>query len=129
MESKKKLLFVVCLDGILAIGAILFKFLYTDIVRIFPECTYAASGHPCGSCGGTRCVYQLLQGNFIEAFKLNQLYFITFCYLAVIFVLLHLAWVFKLKFAEKPLKLLANYKAVIVFGVSFFFFTMWRFFK
>lgn len=129
MNNRKKTLFVICSDSILVIGALLFKLLYADLMRIFPECTYASYGHPCGSCGGTRCVYQILQGNFVEAFKLNQLYFIVFCYLVVVFVLLHLSWLFKLKFAEKPLKVLANYKAVIAFGVGFFIFSIWRFFQ
>lgn len=128
MGNKKKTVLVICLDVTLVIGALLSRIFLADIMRLLPECSYAAQGRQCGSCGGTRCVYQILHGNFIEAFKLNQLFFIAFCYLGVIFILLHLAWVFKLKFAEKPLKTLATYKAAIAFGIGYFLFSIWRFF-
>ena len=128
MERKKKSLYVICLDAFLIIGAIIFKIFYSDIMRFLPECFYASRGLPCGSCGGTRCIYNLLTGNIVEAFRLNQFFFIAFCYLGIIFILAHLAWVFGIKHTEKPLKVLANYKAVIVFGVGYLFFSVWRFF-
>ena len=128
MKKRKKSFYVICLDAFLVISVIFFKIFYSDIMRILPECYYASRGLQCGSCGGTRCVYQILQGNIVEAFKLNQFFFIVFCYSAIVFVFLHLSWLFKLKFAEKPLKILANYKAVIVFAVGYFLFSIWRFF-
>ncbi len=128
MKKRKKSFYVVCLDAFLVISVIFFKIFYSDIMRILPECYYASRGLQCGSCGGTRCVYQILQGNFAEAFKLNQFFFIVFCYLGIIFILMHLAWVFGVKHTEKPLKILANYKAVIVFAVGYFLFSIWRFF-
>ncbi len=69
----------------------------------------------------------IVNGNLAEAFSYNQFFFIAFCYVAVLLVVLNLAWLFKLKFAEKLLRIMAHYIAVIVFAVGYAAFTAARF--
>lgn len=45
---------------------------------------YQATGLQCPSCGGTRCVINIFQGNFKEAFFLHPIYFITVVYLLIV---------------------------------------------
>ena len=43
----------------------------------YPRCLFhMLTGLDCPGCGGTRAVYQLLHGNFSDAFKLNPLLFV-----------------------------------------------------
>lgn len=45
---------------------------------------YQATGLQCPSCGGTRCVINIFQGNFKEAFFLHPIYFLTVVYLLIV---------------------------------------------
>ena len=45
---------------------------------------YQATGLQCPSCGGTRCIINIVQGNFKEAFFLHPIYFITVVYLLIV---------------------------------------------
>lgn len=45
---------------------------------------YQATGLQCPSCGGTRCIINIFQGNFKEAFFLHPIYFITVVYLLIV---------------------------------------------
>ena len=69
----------------------------------------------------------MVKGEFLQAFNYNQFFFIAFCYVAVLLIVLNLAWLFKLKFAEKLLRIMAHYRAVIVFAVGYAAFTAVRF--
>lgn len=128
MTAKKKFLFALGIDGLLISGAIFLKLFIADIMDIFPECYIAVVGRQCGSCGGTRCVRQILNGNFVEAFNLNPYFFVVFCYAVMLITLLNLAWLFKINGLEKFLIKLANYKVIIAFAVAYLLFSVWRLF-
>lgn len=69
----------------------------------------------------------MVNGDFLQAFNYNQFFFIAFCYAVILLVVLNLAWLFKVKFAQKLLRIMAHYRAVIVFAVGYAAFTAVRF--
>jgi Protein of unknown function (DUF2752) len=44
----------------------------------------ALTGLTCPGCGTTRCLHQLLRGNFADAFKLNPLFFVAAPFLLLV---------------------------------------------
>lgn len=82
-------------------------------------CDWTRIGALCGTCGGTRCVYSITNGNLAQAFELNQFVFICAVYLLITLVMLHFAWVFNLKFANIALKWMYSIPALIVASVGF----------
>ena len=68
--------------GILFLVLIIFIITRTNLIYVMPKClinTYL--GMLCPSCGGTRCVINLLQGNFLQSFLYHPIFFITIVYL------------------------------------------------
>ena len=56
-----------------------------DIGEYIPNCFfYEATGLQCPSCGGTRCVVNMLHGNFKEAFLFHPIFFIAIAYLVLV---------------------------------------------
>lgn len=56
-----------------------------DIIKIVPSCyILQKTGLLCPSCGGTRCIKELLNFNIVEALKMNAFYTITILYLLVL---------------------------------------------
>lgn len=50
----------------------------------WPHCTFLAlTGHPCATCGATRCAIQFFHGNFLTALKWNPLIFAGLCGIAL----------------------------------------------
>ena len=101
-------------DGIL----ICVLFLLEKIVhlknRVFPEeCFYARKGILCPVCGGTKLVYALSKGRFVEAFFHNPYIFTVLVYGLILGVLLNLEFVFGLNGAKKIRKAVMH-KAVLI---------------
>lgn len=74
--------------GILFLVLIIFIITRTKFVHLMPNClvnTYF--GILCPSCGGTRCVINLLQGNFAQSFLYHPVLFITIIYLILVNIL------------------------------------------
>ncbi len=79
-RSKKIILIelIICIIAITIINSI-------DIGKYIPNCFfYEKTGLQCPSCGGTRCVENILQGNFIQAFLYHPVFFITILYLLIV---------------------------------------------
>ncbi len=54
----------------------------SNLMQYTPSCLfYKATNLQCPSCGGTRCVENILKGNFKEAFLFHPIFFITIFYL------------------------------------------------
>ena len=54
----------------------------SNLMLYTPSCLfYKATNLQCPSCGGTRCVENILKGNFKEAFLFHPIFFITIFYL------------------------------------------------
>jgi len=54
----------------------------SNLMQYTPSCLlYEATNLQCPSCGGTRCVENILKGNFKEAFLFHPIFFIVIFYL------------------------------------------------
>lgn len=54
----------------------------SNLMQYTPSCLfYEATNLQCSSCGGTRCVENILKGNFKEAFLFHPIFFISIFYL------------------------------------------------
>lgn len=54
----------------------------SNLMQYTPSCLfYKATNLQCPSCGGTRCVENILKGNFKEAFLFHPIFFISIFYL------------------------------------------------
>ncbi len=87
MNSKIKTMLQLEL-GILFLVLIILIITKTKFVHLMPNClvnTYF--GILCPSCGGTRCVINLLQGNFAQSFLYHPVFFITIIYLILVNIL------------------------------------------
>jgi hypothetical protein len=50
----------------------------------WPHCAFLAlTGHPCMTCGATRCAIAFFHGNFFAALKWNPLVFVALCGLSI----------------------------------------------
>jgi hypothetical protein len=50
----------------------------------WPHCTFLAlTGHPCVTCGATRCAVAFFRANFLAAWKWNPLVFVILCGLSI----------------------------------------------
>lgn len=57
----------------------------TNITQYTLSCWFhKATGLQCPSCGGTRCIINIFQGNFKKAFFLHPIYFIVIVYLLIV---------------------------------------------
>ena len=51
----------------------------------WPHCAFLAlTGHPCMTCGATRCAIAFFHGNFFAALKWNPLVFVALCGLSIL---------------------------------------------
>ena len=54
-------------------------------------CPFREGGFLCPTCGGTRCVYYAMQGDFARAFSFNPYFFLTACYAGGLLIFLNIA--------------------------------------
>lgn len=110
--------------GILFLVLIIFIIVKTNLIYIMPNClinTYL--GILCPSCGGTRCVINLIQGNFMQSFLYHPIFFITIIYLMLINII-YIINVFKKK--EVLTFLYPKTKFWIIFIIILLIFTIIR---
>ncbi len=51
----------------------------------WPQCVFLAlTGHPCVTCGATRCAIAFFHANFFEAWKWNPLVFVALCAISIL---------------------------------------------
>lgn len=91
-----------------------------------PVCPARAIGLVCGSCGATRCFFELLYGNFSAAFARNPLFFLVAGYAVVILIAAHVFVLCGNRVAEQLLRALVNWKAAVIFAVLWAVFTVVR---
>ena len=87
-KHQKKL--TILLDVLLIIVLLSARFLTDYLVTTNEPCDWTLVGAQCGTCGGTRCVNHLLNGDIIGAFQLNPYVFLLIVYLLVSVVFLHI---------------------------------------
>lgn len=119
-------LLVIGMDLLVLPGIFFCRWLAAFMIGNGKPCSWTLVGAQCGTCGGTRCVSNLLQGNFAEAFALNPFVFAGAVYLAVTAVLLNLYALFGVKWAQKLLLKMYSLRALIVASVLFVLFVLVR---
>ena len=76
------------------------------------KCFFAQRGIICPSCGGTRCVYNFVNGNFSEAFGYHAGVFMGLIYLFAIIFFMNLYYLFNLDFARKIYRTLTDCRLI-----------------
>lgn len=99
MKVDRKVIRIILIEILLVI--LLWLFINSTYIEFIPQCwVYKNTGILCPSCGGTRCIQNIMRGNVIEAFKINPVIFIIVCYLAI----LNIVYLSNLNKKEKKLK-------------------------
>lgn len=86
---------------------------------IIPTCPFVKLGFTCPSCGGTRCVFNILSLNFVTAFKFNPFIFVMFFYAAICFIAVNIYFLFGAKWAKKLYTAMLNPKIIICIAILF----------
>ena len=99
-------------------------FINSPIIQYIPECiAYKYLHIYCPSCGGTRCINNILQGDFIQAFNNHSIFFITIIYL----VLINIIYLINLNRKNKILTFIyPKYWYTIIFAVLVAIYTIIR---
>lgn len=67
-----------------SLGGLIFAAIWFALRLPWPHCIFLAiTGHPCLTCGATRCAIAFFQFNFAGAWKWNPLVFIFLCGLSI----------------------------------------------
>lgn len=118
----KKSLIIIIIELVLLI--ILYFFVKSKYIELIPECwVYKNTGILCPACGGTRCVQNFLQGNFIEAFFSHMIFFIGIIYLGII----DIVYLINLNRKEKiGIEFYPKYWYAIIFAIVLIIYTIVR---
>lgn len=86
MKINKKIKNMILLElGIIFLVLIIFIVVKSNLIKYFPTCfIHEKFGILCPSCGGTRCVSNIVLGNFKVSFLYHPIFFITIIYLLII---------------------------------------------
>lgn len=123
---QKKKFIVLIIDIIFVLTFIaLYNFLPT-MMESFPGCILAKLNLPCLGCGGTRCIKAVLHLEFLDAFLYNPFIFICVVLAVFLLIIINLAWVFKIKKAQRIFEDLSNPRYVIIFLILFIIFAILR---
>lgn len=119
MTNKKSFWIMAIID----IFALLFVVFAKDIIflmaEFLPICPLAKLGYQCPACGGTRCVFSLLNLNFVKAFKFNPFIFFLIFYCLIIFVCLNLHFLFGFEKPKKIYTAMLNPKIPVIYCILF----------
>lgn len=64
---------------------LIYFFVNSEGIKLIPKCwIYETTGIMCLSCGGTRCIENILKGNLLHAFYYNSVIFIGIFYLLIL---------------------------------------------
>lgn len=102
----------------------LYIFVNSKYLTKIPTCwVYQATGFFCPACGGTRCVMNLLKGNWVEAFFSHIVFFIGVVYLLVI----NIVYLINLNKEKKIATwIYPHYWYVIIFAIVLIIYTIVR---
>lgn len=122
MKVDRKLVIIILIEVLFII--LLWLFINSKYIEFMPKCwIYENTGFFCPSCGGTRCIQEIVHGNFNEAFKIHPIFFITVCYLAI----LNIVYLINLNKEEKIFKsIYPKYWYVIVWCIILMIYTIFR---
>lgn len=122
MKVDRKVVLIILIEVLFII--LLWLFINSIYVGAIPKCwIYHNTGFLCPSCGGTRCIQNILNGNFAEALKIHPIFFISFCYLTI----LNIVYLINLNKEEKIFKsIYPKYWYVIVWCIILMLYTIFR---
>ena len=84
MKNKMRYIWIIPASIGVAVIAILYGFFDPEQFP-FPKCAvYANTGIQCPGCGSQRAIHQLMNGNFLEAVRLNLVIFVAMIYFSLI---------------------------------------------
>ncbi|MCI8637171.1 MAG: DUF2752 domain-containing protein [Clostridia bacterium] len=118
----KKSIIIITVEILIIIS--LYIFINSNYIEIIPKCwIYQNTKILCPACGGTRCLINLLKGNWIEAFFSNMIFFVTFIYLGI----LNIIYIINLNKEKKvAVWLYPKYWYVIIFAIFLIIYTIVR---
>ncbi len=119
MMKNKKILFTIFLDVVLIIGIFTAPLLLRLLMDGVPNCWSLNMGIICPACGGTRCLINLLEGDFITSFIYNPMVFVIVLYLICVLLFWNLLVFTKCSFTSKVFKKLTHHYCVILLAVAF----------
>ena len=100
-SNKKYFKLIIIEFSIIAILAMIFIFVNSSFINLAPKCFWLENYNLiCPSCGSTRCIINLVNGDFISSFFYNPFLFILIIYL----LLLNLLYIINTIFHKKYLK-------------------------
>jgi hypothetical protein len=105
---------LIAADILLIPGLIFCEWLSDRMLATTSTCMWTLLGGKCITCGGTHFVNSLLNFRIAEAFRHNEFLFILTALLLVVFVLLNLSWLFRVKFATAALKRIFTIPSLII---------------
>ena len=101
-------------DVLLIPGLIFCEWLSDRMLATTSTCMWTLLGGKCITCGGTHFVNSLLNFRIGEAFRHNEFLCVLTALLLVVFVLLNLSWLFRVKFATAALKKIFTIPSLII---------------
>ena len=118
----KKSIIIITIE-ILAIIA-LYSFVNSSYTEIIPKCwVHQTTGLFCPACGGTRCIINLLKGNWVGAFFSHMVFCIAFVYLGI----LNVVYIINLNKEKKiAMWIYPKYWYIIIFAVLLIIYTIVR---
>lgn len=123
-EKKKNIVLII--DFLFILSFVGLYFFLPALMTNSPGCILAKFNLPCLGCGGTRCINAVLHFEFIDAFFYNPFVFLCVALAIFLIVIINLAWVFKVKRAQKIFEELSNPRYVIIFLFVFIIFSVLR---
>ncbi|MBQ7128798.1 MAG: DUF2752 domain-containing protein [Clostridia bacterium] len=123
---KNSKIIVITIDFLLISFTFFGKFIAELMIKYIPNCPFRNYGLLCPSCGGTRAVYLIFNGNFIVAFNYNQYFFLLAFYIIAVIIFANIGYLFRIKAAEAIFKKITNYKIIISLAVLWLIFGIFR---
>lgn len=117
--KKRNIFLTLTLD--LTVVAFIFAapFILRGMIDGVPNCWSLQMGIICPACGGTRCLLNLIQGNFLAAFKLSPMVILVVLYLCLVLLCLNFAAFTRQKYFYKILRKLTNHYSIIILAITF----------
>lgn len=115
----KKRFIILAVDAAAVLFGTLGSFLATAMLRWLPDCIFAPWGIVCPSCGSTRCVKELLCGNWHQAFLLHPFLFCLSFYLAGALLLLNVGYLVPQGHCRKLGEAMIGPRAIIILSILY----------
>ena len=118
--NKKNLIIVIEILIIIA----LYFLINSKYIEIMPQCwVYNSTGLYCPSCGGTRCIINIFNGNLVGAFFSHMVFFMAIIYLLII----DIVYIINLNKEKKILTwIYPKYWYAIIFAIILIIYTIMR---